>query len=748
MPPSIELRQHAKRPPIHLVAREGDPLPAVAMALAHDQGPEASAALAGLLEHRLHRRGLRGVEVVVHGLGLEVQQLVQSPDDAARVVNALMEALEEPVASDAPELQAARQRVEALQAQRWAGPYQRQLADCSGEAGVLPEAHPTVDSAADLERWRTATHSTHAAALAAVGPQKVLDAAAKAVGRSRPWPANPTPEDKWPGADRVGADVGLEDPRLSVALRVSDGGQALAAARLLGADPTLGRRLETLDPGWAVERITSTLRPRGACLRVDLTAPDGPEPGPETIATAARIAIDELERSLSTPGDPAFALRQALLSPSDPRDAAGAAAWQALASQLKAGPTRRYVIYTTQPDGAVPPLKQALRHIEQSWDQTSIEIRERLETGQGELWALLASPCGTTAENPATAGQAGLAMRALATGAPEVDGVVIEPWITADGVGLLAHGPRIGPTETAAEHASRIGEALGRSLTRPMTGPEVARARAETQAALGPGPRPDWWLAIHALAPDHPSWLVPQGTWGSVAEATTHGVVDQRGQLVAGPLRLAVIANVTDAQAALVAQGADRWLQPLRADPSECPPATQPTARVGQLEIETTPGPGTAAAHVGVALPLRRGVSEEAHYTLWLLNRPGGWLDQALQRTGLVASARAHLLGGRRASALVVTLEAAPEQTEPAVAQLRALFERLAQGAVSKRDFLQARREFGRGAARSTLEPRRRVVDLWQTVTPEPPTLASLQAFHARVFPPDRHLVVIVKQRP
>ena len=81
-------------------------------------------------------------------------------------------------------------------------------------------------------------------------------------------------------------------------------------------------------------------------------------------------------------------------------------------------------------------------------------VLSRIEAGQGEIWMLLASPCGTTVEDSTDAGWRGLAMRTAAM--VDVGDVVLEPWVTPDGIGLLAHGARSGPAETPVAHATRV----------------------------------------------------------------------------------------------------------------------------------------------------------------------------------------------------------------------------------------------------------------------------------------------------
>jgi hypothetical protein len=98
--------------------------------------------------------------------------------------------------------------------------------------------------------------------------------------------------------------------------------------------------------------------------------------------------------------------------------------------------------------------------------------------------------------------------------------------------------------------------------------------------------------------------------------------------------------------------------------------------------------------------------------TLFLMNRSGGFLDRAL--ADLPATARATALGGPRAAALVVRLAAPPEQRDPALARLRALFDRFPSGVATTADIQAADRELGRADAAERRDPRRRIVELWR----------------------------------
>ena len=69
-------------------------------------------------------------------------------------------------------------------------------------------------------------------------------------------------------------------------------------------------------------------------------------------------------------------------------------------------------------------------------------------------------------------------MSAVATRGREGRGVTLEPWIAPDGVGIMAHGPRL-PGESSIDQAERIAEAAARALlVFPFSPEPFANARA------------------------------------------------------------------------------------------------------------------------------------------------------------------------------------------------------------------------------------------------------------------------------
>ncbi|MCB9580738.1 MAG: hypothetical protein H6717_27160 [Polyangiaceae bacterium] len=746
--PRLEVREAERRPPIARVDRQGDPFPAVAVAIAHDGGSALSTGLAALLEKRLSAAGFPDVMARPHELGFQLSTLVDSPAAAGRFVQAAARALATPVSANEAGVAEAKKRLAALKARTWSSPAEAAVAHCTGELGVAPGAAVPEAAPTTLDGWRRQVDSHQSVAFAVLGPRAVLDAATDALAGTPEWPDQSPPNDPWPSADAAGATA--LDPstqRLSLALRVADAPKALATARALGErSAVLSARLQTLDPSWHLERIVATTRPRGACLRLDARV-DGKNADVRSadVAHVALLLRQEAERTLQHAKADWWAVEDGVLRAADPREATSVAAWRALSGRQSGAATRSALSYVGRMRGRDLPAALAAAQHESA--QHFLEERTRVEPGQGEMWVLLASPCGTAGETNEDAGLAALMLHTLALRRPTVRDVVIEPWTSSDGVGLLAHAPRSSPNETSTELARRIADALGRTFaaTRLAT-PQVAEARTELLERVGPGPRPGFWLTVDSVVPGHPGWLEPHGTFASLSAIQSHEVESARRTLLAGPLRMAVIANSDPNQVETARARLEEWLRPLRGQAMSCPKHAAVIAKRGELTLQTADESGEALGYVALALPAGRRVSREAEILTYLLNRPGGYLDQAIGSAGL-GSARAELLGGRRAQGLIIEVHAFPDRGDDAVAQVRALLGRLARGAVSQKDLDLAERELSRARLGATLDPRQRVVDLWLGGEQSPATLATLRRYLATALRPEAQIVVRVTPR-
>jgi hypothetical protein len=750
----VEVRAAADRPKLALVAREGDPFSAVGIAVAHDLGAVASIWLAALLEDRLEKAFPSGTEPRASGNGFVLAARVRTADEARRYVAAAARAFALPVGGE--ELTRIAEHVRTGPPPRvWASAADAAVSACIGELGVAAMARPP--SAAELERFRTAVRARDDVAFAAVGPRKVLEAVEDALGDTAEWPSGSALADPWPAANVVGTTPSADAERtLSVAFRMASVAKAVEAARVLGdRDGPLAAHAAVLEPSWAVERVVATSRARGACLRVDLGVRSEAAPSPRDGASVADLVIEEVTRALDEARGEPWRADQGVLESTDPREAAAVAAWRALGEGLEPGPTRTFVSLGVgsgpRSETADRDLSRALVDAAAIRRRKSLEVREAVEAGQGELWLLLGSPCATASESSKDAGVSALAVRSLARQRPAVGEVRIEPWVSGDGIGLLAHGPRE-PGESATDHARRIALVLGKLFAATEIVADFgAEARLRLQGELDPETEPLWPVALEALAPHHPSLLDPRGTWQSITDLSAPALDAQRRALVRGPLTLAVLSNSGPDQAAAASVELERWLEPPRAGNPTCaaPPAL--AANPGVYEVDAPASLAGSRALLGVLLPRMPsgGIADEAAFTVHLLNRPGGWLDRAVRIPGLAVHAEAALLGGADAAALVVELSAQGQSARAAAEQVRALWARLAEGATTTEDVVAATNAAAEAAEAVAVDPRHRIVRLWLgRKEPRTPDLASMRKFHREAFGPDRHVVVLTRVRP
>ncbi|MEO6600928.1 MAG: hypothetical protein ABIQ16_13700 [Polyangiaceae bacterium] len=733
----IELREVDDHPPINLVVRLGDPLPAVAFASAHDGNAVASVALSALVLARLRARGLGDVVSIPTQGGIELAVLCADVAAARAFIEQVTTALSTPVAERDDAIPVLQEHLTALRSRAFAGPAEATVAECSGELGLLlgaaiPDLRTPVGRA-ELEKYRQFAFASRASAFAALGSNEFVNAAASELEKAPAWPSGDAALDPWPTADLINADVLDGRRRLSVALRVADAEAALSAVPVLSGDGgSLASRLRSFLPGYSIERVAFQARPRGACLRVDLGLPEGaPGPAPKEAAQAASLVSEEMRAALPS-AERAGALEENIVEPADPRQAAARAAWRALTGRQEASGERRFVALAVHPTerATFSGWASVLSDFETRPTRAPLETRLRAEPGQGELWVLLGSPCGTLGESNDDAGQSALALT-LAARATTAD-VALEPWLTTDSVGLLAHAPRMAG-ESPNEQAERVARALARALTdRGMGGDALAVAQRELFASVGSAPRPGYARLLDALAPEHVAWLEPRGSWASLALANRDSVSARGRDLLRGPLRVAVLANQDEAQAVVAAHALERWFAPWRDDPRRCQATTERGARSGEISLSVPDGANTESAYVGVPFPSRLKFEREAEAFAAFLNTPGGPLSRALSDSALNASARASIIGGGRAGALLIEIHCNDDDARKAALEVRKALDRAVSGQLSNEELAAAQRAAAQRALASSLDPRRRIVDLWRGTASDPSlTRNSLRGFQA-----------------
>jgi hypothetical protein len=790
----------AGRPRLAVIARDGDAESAVAVAvdtegIAPDRGAMPGVALAALVEARLRGRRARdagdGSEAAVRAVGgwggWRLRALATTPANAAELAASVREAMLAPVTDHDPALPDVLKKVEALTHRPLPDRALAPVAQCTGEAwGLDGEAMPTE---ADLETWRQAAHGTGRVAFAVAGADDVAIAVADTLARAGAWPAaqaaRPTP---WPPPEQpavaydASSEIAAGSARIVLTARTASPDRVVQIAGTLG-DPRgpLASRLAALDAPGRIESVVATAHPDGGCLAVtiDLSARDLQRLGPPRIATAAALARQEATVEIAEPsgepragdaGDGREVLTDVATQAADPRDAAERAAWWSLAApRTVAGEDLRVSLYVglaaSRDAGATATLpgdaiRAEIDRATMAWHTPVVEARVRVERGQGETWVLLASPCGTLGEaadagsGAAAAYAAGLEASDVGSGGGGGD-ARIEPFVSAEGVGVIAHGPRRGG-ESAPAQARRLADLAARAFAAqaPASG-RVDQARAALAAQARASDALVFGTASAALTQGHPSWLVPLGVRDGLGSLSDDDVAARAAALRAGPLRVAVMASEDRAQADVAVRAVDRWVARRPGEARACAAVPSVHPRPGTYAVDLPPGAAPVAI---LALPLAPDAASRSAATelAAALDGPDGWLARALGGNvgdgagPLAGSWRATVVGPLQAQALAIRVTANEGSLDAAVAQVRGLLDRLRQGAIKEEDLARATRTIGRAALSASLDPRQRIVALWRgasnDATSAPPALDALRAWTASALRDDG--LVIVAARP
>jgi hypothetical protein len=720
----------------------------VALAVYVPASASAALALSMLVEARVHDAGFESVAMHASASGFIMHALAASVDDVRRFVQTANQALTSPVTAADGERVAIRWR--AAPPRQASTASEAAVARCSGELMLGPDAEAAATIPARLAAWLASVRAGDAA-FAVVGPRDYLDAGADALADAAPWARLGSTGGLLFGDELAGARaLATGEQNLSVALWGVPAASAIASAERLGAeDSLLSARLSAGFPPWRVWRVASSLSRGGACLRVDLQASGAP-PSLDAVAASVAASVDELEYTLARVKPGPWVVAKQVLVMEGPDQAAAVAAWQAVtANAASVEPSPRRMVHYAGPlaDGANPERASSGLAAPPGAPPASLELRRALEPGQGQFWMLLATPCGTNAEDGTSAGALALALHASALENDRALEVSLEPWLSVDGVGILAHAGPSAPYESAQAQAERVAEALARAVLRTGPSPEhIATSRESLLEALPSGPAPGLSLALRQTTGNHPSYLDARGTWASLTAISARSAQLERERFVRSKLRLASLGNHDEAQIQAAERRLSSLLRSVDPGPVECPARGAVTSVPGKYLIDA-PDVSDADAVVAVPLPPSAGgPSEEASWTEWLMNRPGGWLHQALQRPGLVSTARARALGGASAAALVIEIHAVDDKHEEAVAQVRGLLERLRSGAANAADVRSASDHLAQLTASRRLNPRGRLLDLWYGTRPPRATLESLHALHRAAFEAAR--VVVVMTRP
>ncbi len=747
----IDVRTLDARPKLAVIRRVGDPLPALVIAVAGGRGPAGHAALAGMLAARLRGDG-HDVDVESDGMGLRLSATLQ-PDALESLLSAWVTAVGAPVQKR--DVEAANGRLSQLRAAPLPSPVLSPLAACSGDPFPLA-ADAKDQTASELDALRRAALVMERTAVALVGDADATEAVTDALASVDGWPRGDASGPEAPKASH-GAFLSTTLPvgraRLHVALHVEDPVMAVGAAQRLRRGPPLSTKLDALSSPWRLASLQAVARPRGGCLRVALEPVAEDVQHVDELLSSATRAVRTVWREMALQGrletDP-FLITTEIVAAGDARDAAARAAWWALSTPLGAPPALSTALEIGAP-GKVPftdaeggALDEATLHARYGQSVRKLDAphtgpiaarRLHAEPGQGKLWMLLASPCPMRHEGLWDAGLSATAATAVAAHAHDPE-VTVEPWVSADGVGIIAHGALAGPDETPRHLAERIARVAAEAyVTVPHDASAFAVARQSALAHTG-GPlgEPFFTLALR-LMPDHPSWIAPWGTSERQAGLDLLDAAQRWRGILHAPARVAVVANVDATQAEHAAAIVDHWLLPEAVD--------RPCAELARRELPQAGSYELNAPSPVVMLGVRYEGAAERPAAELLAAALGG--SDGLLRAGLAVPWQVEVLGGSHGGAVVISARVAgdvvPEARTVAVGALKRLARQGPDAATLER--ATARVAAAKGSA--SRHPRERLVALWRGAKASPTSPEAWRSFLARRA--DESKLVIVTAR-
>jgi len=760
--PEQSVRQLDKKPSLSIVEREGDPAAALAFGGRIRMSSTVIVALAEVVRRRLGATAELKYEIFPNAFGLTISALIDSPDQVQRALGSLDSALSRHLAKNELDDKLIVQLRRLLLPSPSFDTGEQALADCTGEI-ILDEAHSEL---ADIGRLRNAVgralvelRSENNARFAIVGSSAFVAQAERALAEMGAWPKaalNPSSAmvpQPMPSPSITSSVGSLR--KLSVAWRVASGDAAGSAATFLRArgSPLLAQ-VAALDDDWKVESISGVARDEGGCLRIDLTYPnDSPSLSIAGLRNIVQVAMGESERALEwTP------LRESsyeVLLESDPRRAARRLAWSALSRNAEQPSSNSLQIHLrtlpSDPGGAT--LEPLLRAAILGKSGAPLESLSRLELGQTELWSVLASPCGTAWESAVDAGSTAAWVQATVRRYNGHLGVQIEPFITVDAIGFIAHSAPKYDRESPADLVRRVGNALGSVVgTGLVSGSELAAFREEALLKIGATPRQAWWQLADSLSLGHPAAFEPLGTFSSVRNLDLAAVRTRRSNWLSGPLRIAALLNGNARQSTELSATLHRWLDPHRQKISECPVLSTSNETSQDVQITTKSSDArdsNAYAAVQLASAFEQSTVFE-HWLLWLLARPGGWLDTTLVQSGNLSSFSADIRGPRKNRVLIIGLNVEDEnKLSEALVRIRELLGRLAKQGANRGELELAQSWSHDQIRRAELDPRRRLLDLWLgNSVPQNPKKSEFGKYMNRVLASAPVTVLRVRGQP
>ncbi len=698
-PKAMRIVREPGKAALAIVTRSGDPVGAsaafVSTAKIGSRGAVVPVALAGVFERE-------GVRVTPQADGVRI---------VATNVAELVAIISAPI-TPSTDLARVRRKLAALGALPRVTAEELPIAACIGT--LVPPGDLSLPSAIDLESWRAAAIVRERVAFGVVGSAPMEHAPALPSGTLAP------PSDDGAALavhDSTGLPASMS--MLDVAWR-GDLRVAAAARTLADARAPLIAMLAASDPGVRVRAVSAALSSEGACTSLALEMDEGATSrGILRAARAIALVTREMRVAIGNDVD--------LVAPTDAGEAAEQAALIALASgsAARSDAAPRVVVSVASPAaGTRDALARAIADATHALDARVVEPRTRIESGQPASWVLLASPCGTAGESDADAGASAAFVVAVARALRD-HVMSAEPWIASDGVGVIA----------SDRDAGKLADGLGRAfLVDPIEGGRAAQSQLLETA------RPGLAALAEAIAPGRPATVLPTGTSFGLLRISEAVISARAEALRRGPLRLAVIANTSGPHAEDAVARVDRWIT--RTTSRACPAqASATTPKPGTYSVTTDDG----SSEVYIAAMVPDAISAEAASIASLLDGPDGLLAAALG-DGLARTYGARAVGPPGGRAIAIHIEAPSNALDAAVGQVRALLDRMRQGAITDADLARSKKRSDHERAARLADPRQRLVVLFRDeVAAADPPLDRVRAAAATLRD---DALVIVAARP
>jgi hypothetical protein len=755
----LPVQRFSNKPSLVVVEREGDPQPWIAFSVRLPPDSVISETLGALLESRLSRQLQIPVVLQTHQDGFHLGFSVSETISIPQLLSSIRTAMLTPFVMNRADVALVDARLKALRVLGRNRPHFAGTVSCTGEAQLdhqrqLPSMMLS-STWTQIESWRKDAFTTERVAVSFVGPHPKIVSFGQAYASHPDWPHAPAlPLDSPKGAPTtlyVNHDIDSKHARLSVSFRFPTRADAIKLAeRSLHPRMPLIARLKTLPIAFRVSRFVSTVRPAGSCFSLEVTSEEtslGSKQLQEVSAIASAVIQQEIDiERKPTPGDFGLVERRIRALPST-QEMAAAAGWWALTSDSatpSAVPQRIVALgipsrsfpkgsnlgtpfNTTKLDAA--PLQQQLDLASQRFQTPVVERQIGVERGQGEVWMLLGQPCPLV-ETQQEAGLSALALSSMAIELQGDRGIQIEPWISAHGVGLIGHATIQDQKETPEQLSERIGDVLARLyFARGPSSAGLVQARRTLTEFLSDPIQRSRSAAISTLIPNFVTQSQP---WGllDVVESVGYDATRIRWEaLTQGPLRVAVLANASNAQGQAGVNAVDRWI--VRSSTQRTCPAlgSAPTLAAGVYSLENS-WQKLAVSYLVVPLVT---AEDHAELTKILLTSGNSMLPKVLGNSGVQSEVR--VVGMNPGTqGLMIELRGQPQAVEDATQQVRALLKRLEEGAVLPVEFQQAKLAWSEQQITSKGSAKHRLVALWNKKQPKTQeiSLASLKSWLAK----------------